>query len=95
MENSDSEGNENYEQNKKMIGTNNCHNTFTTIRHTKVFFENSRNEIFSLYRCLLQGKNESLKKEDLVKYTSDLIERSQRWLIVMLGRNLACFFIFA
>ncbi|KAK6617860.1 hypothetical protein RUM43_014089 [Polyplax serrata] len=85
VDNSDSEGNENYEQNKKMIGTNNCHDTFTTIRHTKVFFENSQNEIFSLYRCLLQGKNESLKKEDLIKYTSDLIERSQRWLIVMLG----------
>lgn len=61
--------------------------TFTRGRHSKAFFENSSNKVFSVYKCLLHSKKETVTNSSLVSSLNNLMNSPRKWLVIMLGKN--------
>ncbi|XP_063972704.1 tRNA endonuclease ANKZF1-like [Diachasmimorpha longicaudata] len=59
--------------------------TATASRHSKVFFENSKGDIFSIYRCLLHSKKSIPSLND--EMISQALNSGKRstWTVIMLG----------
>lgn len=54
-------------------------------RHAKLFFENESGEIFSVYKCLILSRKETLPNEDEIEERVKNLPQHTSWAIILLG----------